>query len=225
MNLLRDELETNLETMKKLLKKSQKTLKMGLKRLKIKIKRRKKPLKIRFKQVWDHFVGCLKKIRYTRRWRRRLGSGLYRRRELNFGSPPVGIPVSEDDQHIDSSTSVYGFPESSYHSVIGFPLVEDNDPQTKSRSNSPQAHQGLNDHNNTDFENAQADDTFSTIHESHGTSDDKFPFYEFDCEQINNLKESASASDVWDKDWEEFVNQFMYAIFRYENVWIRGIDL
>ncbi|KAK4847063.1 hypothetical protein QYF36_025048 [Acer negundo] len=217
MDLLRDELETNLETMKKLLKKSQKTLKMGLKRLKImkrlliKIKR-KKPLKIRFKR-------CVGRFKQGGR-----GSGLYRRRELNFGSPPVGIPVSEDDQHIDSSTSVYGFPESSYHSVIGFPLVEDPDQQTKSRSNSPQTHQGLNDDqqtdNNADFENAQVDDSFSTLHESDATGHNKFPFYEFDCEQINDLKESASASDddsvIWDKDWEEFVNQLMYATFRYD---------
>ncbi|KAK2665797.1 hypothetical protein Ddye_004371 [Dipteronia dyeriana] len=215
MDSLRDELETNLEMMKKLLKKSQESLKMGPKRLEImkrfliKIKR-KKPFKIRlkrsvgrFKQVWDHFVGCLmtvrKKIRYTRRWRHRLGgcgSGLYRRRELTFGLPPVGIPVSEDDQHIDSSTSVYGFPESSYHSVIGYPLVEDHDQQTKSLSNSPdQAHQVLNDDdqqtdNNTDFENAQADDSDAT------GRNNKYPFYEFDCEQINDLKESASASEL-----------------------------
>ncbi|KAH7575835.1 hypothetical protein JRO89_XS02G0229300 [Xanthoceras sorbifolium] len=140
----------SLETMETFLKNSQKPLKMGLKRMTIRKKfliNKKKPLKIRFKRA----------ARASSRYRRG-------RRELNFDSPPVGFPISEDDQHIDRSTSVYGFPEGSYHSVIGFPSVDqEHEHSTKSWCNSPhdEADQLLDDQptdNNTSYEDAAAND-------------------------------------------------------------------
>ncbi|KAL5854462.1 hypothetical protein ACOSQ4_004264 [Xanthoceras sorbifolium] len=224
----------SLETMETFLKNSQKPLKMGLKRMKI-MKRflikKKKPLKIRFKSAGTRVF--------------RAPSSRYRRgrRDSNFDSPPVGFPISEDDQHIDSSTSVYGFPEGSYHSVIGFPSVDqEHEHSTKSWSNSPHDEADQPTDNNTSYEDAAANASFSTIHESDGTgtTDNSFPEMARDPEEVVlfpeliddlNLvaKESGSASDdnsvIWDKDWEAFVNGLIYAIFVYENVCIRGIDL